>query len=84
VELRSSTVRGRVASAMTRQGKEGQRVDTYLRVYTSERTTDNQRRELIAVAKRHGWIVVRVRGRRGYPFPGEGPESWGASAQCCE
>ena len=32
----------------------GKRVAIYLRVSTSEQTTDNQRRELKAVAGRHG------------------------------
>jgi Resolvase, N terminal domain len=34
------------------------RVGLYLRVSTSEQTTKNQRRELEAVAERHGWLVV--------------------------
>ena len=34
------------------------RVALYLRVSTSEQTTRNQRRELHAVAERHGWEVV--------------------------
>ena len=34
------------------------RVALYLRVSTSEQTTRNQRRELRAVAERHGWTVV--------------------------
>jgi DNA invertase Pin-like site-specific DNA recombinase len=34
------------------------RVGLYLRVSTSEQTTRNQRRELEAVAERHGWLVV--------------------------
>ena len=34
------------------------RVALYLRVSTSEQTTRNQRRELHAVAERHGWHVV--------------------------
>jgi DNA invertase Pin-like site-specific DNA recombinase len=34
------------------------RVALYLRVSTSEQTTKNQRRELEAVAERHGWSVV--------------------------
>jgi DNA invertase Pin-like site-specific DNA recombinase len=45
---------------MTRQGDNGKRVGLYLRVSTTEQTTDNQRRELIAVVQRHGWTVVRV------------------------
>jgi DNA invertase Pin-like site-specific DNA recombinase len=36
------------------------RVGLYLRVSTSEQTTENQRRELMAVAERHGWAVVRI------------------------
>src|ERR1700730_15237918 len=34
------------------------RVAIYLRVSTTEQTTDNQRRELKAVAARHAWSVV--------------------------
>jgi DNA invertase Pin-like site-specific DNA recombinase len=34
------------------------RVALYLRVSTSEQTTENQRRELRAVAKRHGWEIA--------------------------
>src|ERR1700722_2041068 len=36
------------------------RVAIYLRVSTGEQTTENQRRELEAVAERHGWRVVEV------------------------
>ncbi len=36
------------------------RVGIYLRVSTSEQTTENQRRELEAVAARCGWTVVRI------------------------
>ncbi|HWJ86595.1 MAG TPA: recombinase family protein [Pelagibacterium sp.] len=36
------------------------RVALYLRVSTNEQTTDNQRRELEAVAQRAGWDVVEV------------------------
>jgi DNA invertase Pin-like site-specific DNA recombinase len=36
------------------------RVAIYLRVSTKEQTTENQRRELEAVAERAGWDVVRV------------------------
>ena len=43
------------------QGKRAsKRVAIYLRVSTAEQTTTNQRRELHAVAKRHGWSVVQV------------------------
>jgi Resolvase, N terminal domain len=38
----------------------GKRVALYLRVSTSEQTTHNQRRELLAVAARHKWDVVEV------------------------
>jgi DNA invertase Pin-like site-specific DNA recombinase len=36
------------------------RVAIYLRVSTTEQTTSNQRRELHAVAKRHGWSVMQA------------------------
>lgn len=36
------------------------RVGIYLRVSTSEQTTENQRRELTSVAERNGWTVIRV------------------------
>ena len=36
------------------------RVAIYPRVSTTEQTTTNQRRELRAVSKRHGWSVVQV------------------------
>src|SRR5436190_5089843 len=36
------------------------RVAIYLRVSTSKQDTDNQRRELEAVAKRSGWEIVKV------------------------
>jgi DNA invertase Pin-like site-specific DNA recombinase len=36
------------------------RVAIYLRVSTAEQTVENQRRELAAVADRHGWNVVAV------------------------
>jgi DNA invertase Pin-like site-specific DNA recombinase len=39
--------------------KKPKRVALYLRVSTSEQTTRNQRRELHAVAERHGWDIVR-------------------------
>ncbi len=38
----------------------GRRVALYLRVSTSDQTTENQRRELEAVAARHGWDIVAV------------------------
>ena len=47
------------------------RAALYLRVSTSEQTVENQRRELEAIAKRHGWQVVGIysdegiSGRRG-------------------
>jgi predicted site-specific integrase-resolvase len=40
--------------------RQRKRVALYLRVSTSEQTTKNQRRELLAVAKRHNWQVVAV------------------------
>jgi hypothetical protein len=54
---------GRMGSdEMTKtQGKRvSKRVAVYLRISTTDQTTTNQRRELHAVAKRHGWSVVRV------------------------
>jgi len=36
----------------------GSRVALYLRVSTAEQTVENQRRELQAIAERHGWQVV--------------------------
>src|SRR5881394_1859416 len=36
------------------------RVAIYIRVSTSKQDTDNQRRELEAVAKRSGWQIVKV------------------------
>jgi DNA invertase Pin-like site-specific DNA recombinase len=36
------------------------RVGIYLRVSTGEQTTENQRRELVAVAERAGWSIVDV------------------------
>jgi hypothetical protein len=47
-----------VSENMAKQGRK--RVAIYLRVSTSEQTTANQRRELKAVADRHGWTVVEV------------------------
>jgi len=41
------------------------RVALYLRVSTDEQTTENQRRDLEAVAERHGWNVVQVFEDRG-------------------
>ena len=40
--------------------KVSKRVAIYLRVSTTEQTTTNQRRQLHAVATRHGWSVVQV------------------------
>ena len=38
----------------------GKRVALYTRVSTDDQTTENQRRELLAAAERHGWHVVNV------------------------
>ena len=43
-----------------RATKTAKRVAFYLRGSTGGQTTANQRRELAAVAKRHGWNVVNV------------------------
>jgi DNA invertase Pin-like site-specific DNA recombinase len=40
--------------------KKTKRVALYVRVSTDEQTTDNQRRELEAVAKRSGWKIVDI------------------------
>jgi DNA invertase Pin-like site-specific DNA recombinase len=42
------------------QAKGGKRVALYVRVSTTGQTTANQRRELEAVAKRHGWTVAEI------------------------
>src|ERR1700720_749361 len=56
--------------------RQRKRFALYLRVSTWEQTTKNQRRELVAVAKRHNWHVVAVfedarvsgaKGRNGRP-----------------
>jgi hypothetical protein len=53
------------AAANRRQGgarssARAKRVAFYQRVSTGGQTTANQRRDLQAVAKRHGWNVVQV------------------------
>ncbi|MGE0854417.1 MAG: recombinase family protein [Hyphomicrobiaceae bacterium] len=45
---------------MVRYGKREKRVALYLRVSTGEQTTRNQRRELEAVAERHGWEIAAI------------------------
>jgi DNA invertase Pin-like site-specific DNA recombinase len=45
---------------MVRYGKRAKRVAIYLRVSTGEQTTRNQRLELEAAARRHGWQVAHV------------------------
>ncbi|MDI4666535.1 recombinase family protein [Xanthobacter autotrophicus] len=42
--------------------KARRRVALYLRVSTSEQTTENQRRELQAIADKAGWMCRRCRG----------------------
>src|SRR3984885_13000078 len=49
---------GQKGTAMGKRQSIQWRVAIYLRVSTGEQTTDNQRRELEAVAERHGWRVV--------------------------
>ena len=51
---------GTKSKARPRRAATAKRVALYLRVSTSDQTTANQRRELQAVAKRHGWAVVHV------------------------
>ena len=45
---------------MNASHRRSKRVALYLRCSTSEQTTRNQRRELKAVAERHGWEIVKV------------------------
>ena len=47
-----------MSTRSTHEPKEAQTCRLDLRVSTSEQTTRNQRRELHAVAERHGWDVV--------------------------
>src|SRR4029077_9997850 len=47
-----------VRAEKTMSPKKPKRVALYLRVSTGEQTTRNQRRELRAVAERHGWNLV--------------------------
>jgi DNA invertase Pin-like site-specific DNA recombinase len=49
-----------MSKARRRTAAGAKRVALYLRVSTAEQTTANQRRQLKAVAARHGWTVVRV------------------------
>jgi DNA invertase Pin-like site-specific DNA recombinase len=49
-----------MAKRKTKAGGSSKRVALYLRVSTTGQTTVNQRRELEAVAGRHGWDVVQV------------------------
>jgi DNA invertase Pin-like site-specific DNA recombinase len=51
---------GTRSKARPRRATTAKRVALYLRVSTADQTTANQRRELEAVAKRHGWAVARV------------------------
>ena len=49
-----------MAKRKAASAKGGKRVALYLRVSTTGQNTTNQRRELEAVAERHGWEVVQV------------------------
>ena len=51
---------GTKRKARPRRAATAKRVALYLRVSTADQTTANQRRELVAVAKRHVWAVVHV------------------------
>jgi Resolvase, N terminal domain len=70
-QRRPATLRSKGRGKMTKsQGKRvSKRVSIYLRVSTTEQTTINQRRELHAVAKRHGWSVVRSSRMRAFREP---------------
>src|SRR4030081_106294 len=54
----SSPCKSERAKSKMNAKRTSKRVAIYLRVSTSEQTTKNQRRELEAVAARHGWNVV--------------------------
>ena len=56
------------------------RVAIYLRVSTDKQTTNNQRRELEAVAERSGWQVVKVYSRV-FEYPDNGSGSCGAKTR---
>lgn len=43
-----------------REAEHRRRVALYVRVSTDGQTVENQRRELEAVAERHGWHVVHI------------------------
>jgi hypothetical protein len=58
------------------------RVAIYLRVSTSKQDTDNQRRELEAVAERSGWKVVQVYEDAGKAFSRSAEHSASAPAWC--
>jgi DNA invertase Pin-like site-specific DNA recombinase len=45
---------------MAKKRREAPKVALYVRVSTSEQNTRNQRRDLRAVAARHGWEVVAI------------------------
>ena len=49
-----------MAKRKTASAGSAKRVALYLRVSTTGQTTTNQRRELEAVAERHGWQIVKV------------------------
>lgn len=49
-----------MAKRKTTPAKAGKRVALYVRVSITGQTTGNQKRELEAVAERHGWMVVQV------------------------
>lgn len=51
---------GTKSKARPRRQATAKRVALYLRVSTADQTTANQRRELEAVARRHGWAVVYI------------------------
>jgi len=52
--------RVRLVDLRSNGGRAVKKVAIYLRVSTDSQTTENQRRELDAVATRSGWQVVRV------------------------
>ena len=60
---------GTKRKARPRRAATAKRVALYLRVSTADQTTANQRRELVAVAKRHVWRWCTFSRMRAYPAP---------------
>ena len=59
-KARKAATEGKQRRRGDRAASGAKRVAFYQRVSTHGQTTANQRRELQAVAKRHGWYVIEV------------------------